>query len=86
MRKKRVFIYIGIFILSMLCIYTLVHTVPATSPVVQEGSEAPATVKSKACHCCKRVNRARERVRERLRKERAAAESAVTTEALPVTP
>ena len=86
MRKKRVFIFIGILILSMLCVYTLVHTVPATPPVVQEGAEAPATVKAKACRCCKRVNRARKRVRERLRKEWAAAESAVTTETSPAAP
>lgn len=64
----------------MLCVYTLVHTVPATLPVVQEEAEAHPTVKAKACRCCERVNRARERVRERLRKERAAAESAVTAE------
>ena len=83
MRKKRVFIFIGLLILSLLCVYTLVQTVPATPPVVQEGSEVPATVKAKACRCCDRVNRARERVRERLRKERAAAESAVTTETSP---
>ena len=86
MQKKRVFICIGILILSMLCVYTVVHTGPATPPVVQEGAEAPATVKAKACLCCKRVNRVRERVRERLRKERVAAESAVTTETSPAAP
>jgi len=80
MRNKRVFIFIGILILSMLCVYTLVHTVPATLPVVQEEAEAHPAVKAEACRCCKRVNRARERVRERLRKEWAAAESAVTAE------
>ena len=42
MRKKRVFIFIGFLVFSMLCVYTLVHTVPATFPVVQEGAEAPA--------------------------------------------
>jgi len=49
MRNKRVFIFIGILILSMLCVYTLVHTVPATLPVVQEEAEAHPTVKAKAC-------------------------------------
>lgn len=87
MRNQRVFIFIGILILSMLCVYAAVHTVPATAPTHQkEGSDAVrATVKTKACSCCDRVNRARERVRERLRKERAA-ESAETTDESPEVP
>ena len=88
MQHKRVFIFIGILILSALCIYAAVHTVPATAPVHQkEGSDAVrATVKTKECSCCDRVKRVRERVQERLRKERAAAESAETTEESPEVP
>lgn len=87
MRSKRVFILIGILILSALCVYAVVHTVPATAPMSQkEGSDAVrATVKTKDCSCCDRVNRARERVRERLRKERAA-EPAETTDESPEVP
>lgn len=88
MRHKRVFIFIGILILSALCVYAVVHTVTATAPVPQkEGSDAVrATVKTKDCSCCDRVKRVRERVQERLRKERAAAESAETAEESPEVP
>ena len=59
MRHKRSFIFIGILILSALCIYAVVHTVPATATVLQkEGSDAVrATVKTKECSCCDRVSR-----------------------------
>lgn len=87
MRSKRVFIFIGILILSALCIYAAVHTVTATAPTSQkEGSDAVrATVKTKECSCCDRINRAQERVRERLRKERAV-KSAETTDESPEVP
>lgn len=49
MRKKPVFIFSALLILLVICVWTRVHTVPATPPVVQEGAEAPATVKATAC-------------------------------------
>lgn len=88
MRHKRVFILIGILIVLALCVYAVVHPVPATAPTSQkEGSDAVnSTVKAEECSCCDRVNRARQRVQERLRKERAAAESAETAEESPEVP
>ena len=70
MRNRRFFAWIGILLISILCVYALVHTARPTAPVMKAANTdtAQSLKKNKNCRCCEKINIAKKRVQERLRK------------------
>lgn len=73
MQNKRLFFWIGMLFLSTICVYAIVHTTHTTTSVAKDTNTDTSQLikKNTSCDCCEKINLAKQRVQERLRKQQA---------------